>query len=129
MVASTVRMLGRIIVACVLIAVMAGTALACQKDHHKVGTLVLNPQNALASMAKATVSPRPMKDVGDQRRCSPDCHCQTIGCGCSFASAAFFNPVTGLFLPATSTRLSPVDQSEAASARPPPDFRPPRTFI
>jgi hypothetical protein len=136
LIASTVRMLTRITVACVLIAVvMTGTALACQKDHHVVGTVVVNPKSASASMVTATVSPRPMKDVGKvdhggQRRCSPDCNCQTIGCGCSFASVASFNLVsTGLFLPATSTRLSPVDQSEAASARPPPDFRPPRPFI
>lgn len=132
-VASTVRMLTKMIVACFLIAgVMTGTALACQKDHHRVASVLANPHGALTSRATAIVSATPMnvcKRHG-QRRCSTDCHCQTIGCGCCFASAASLNPVSkGPFLPATSTRLSPVDQSEVASARPPPDFRPPKTFI
>jgi hypothetical protein len=46
------------------------------------------------------------------------------------ANAASIDSVNArLFSAVASIRLSPVDQSEAASARPPPDFRPPRTFV
>lgn len=132
-VASLAQMLTKMIVACVLTAsAMTGTALACQKNHYPVA---VNPQSISTLTAAVTVSASPMLKVGkvdrnDQRRCSTNCHCQTIGCGCCFVNAASLNPVSAsLFLAAASIRLSPLDQSEAASARPPPDFRPPRTFI
>ena len=122
------------IVACVFIAgAMTGTSVACQED--QAAPVVVNLHSTRILMATVTVSASPILKVGKaerngQRRCSTNCHCQTIGCGCCFANAASLNPVSAsLFLAAASIQLSPLDQSEAASARPPPDFRPPRTFI
>jgi hypothetical protein len=122
------------IVACVFIAsAMTGTALACQKD--PAAPAVVNLHSTRILMATVTVSASPIRTVAKaerngQGRCSTNCHCQTIGCGCCFANAASLNPVSAsLFLASASIQLSPLDQSEAASARPPPDFRPPRIFI
>lgn len=136
MVLSLAQVLAKTIVACLLIAsAMTGTALACQKDHQPMVPVAGTPQSAPALAAAVTVSAGPMLKIGTvdrngQRRCSTNCNCQTIGCGCCLANAASIDSVNArLFSAVASIRLSPVDQSEAASARPPPDFRPPRTFV
>ena len=132
-IASLAQMLAKTIVASVLIAsAMTGTALACQKNHYPVAPVAVNPQSMPNLTAAVTVSVLKIGKVdrNGQTRCSTNCHCQTIGCGCCFVNAASLNPISAsLFLAAASIRLSPLDQSEAVSARPPPDFRPPRTFI
>ena len=123
------------IIACIfVVSAMVGTVWACPKGDDAVLPLVATRQSATA-IAIAIVSDSRMQTIGvldrvDQGRCSSGCHCQTIGCGCCLASFASLNATkSSLFLSATSTRLLPFDQSEAPSARPPPDFRPPRTFI
>jgi len=63
--------------------------------------------------------------------CGAGCHAHGAACGnacCPSGFAANGLLVPGLFSPADSIRLSPLDQAKAVSARPPPDLRPPRTL-
>lgn len=64
--------------------------------------------------------------------CGSGCHSHGVGCisGCCFAGVASPNSITSaLFLPTKSGSLCPCDQAEAASARPPPEFRPPKRHL
>jgi len=125
--------LAKIIIACaILTGAMIGTTLACPEDDDVASSVIAIRQNAI-EMVPAIVSAGPIKTNGMPNRadegCSGGCHGKTIGCGCCLASLASLSTTPNPFLPATSTRLLLFDQSEAPSARPPPDFRPPRIFI
>lgn len=128
------RTLAKTAIACVIVVgAMIATAWACPQDND-APQIVATQQNAPTLMTGATVSVGSAQSVGeigsvDQGLCSTGCHCKTVGC-CCFASFASLNAVSsGQFSPSTSTRLSPLDEADAASAGPPPDFRPPRTLI
>ena len=120
--------------ACIfIVGTMIGTALACPKGEATIPHLVVN-QSEHVSVPTLTVfaeptQPVPKSDGKEQGRCPIGCHCQAAGCSCCFGSVASNTVVSNLLLPAISVLLLPLDESEAASARPPPNFRPPRTFI
>ena len=126
--------LAKIIVACVIITgAMIGTALACPEDNDSVASPVVAIRQNAVEIITAIVSAGAIKANGapnrTDERCSGGCHCKNIGCSCCLASLASLSTTSNPFLPAMSARMLPFDQSEAPSARPPPDFRPPRIFI
>ena len=128
------QLLAKIIIACaILTGAMIGAASACSTDDDDVASSVVAVRQNAVELVPAIVSAGPIKTNGMPNRadegCSGGCHCKTIGCGCCLASLASLSTTPNPFLPATSTRMLPFDQSEAPSARPPPDFRPPRIFI
>ena len=136
LVGGAAQSLAKIIVACAIITgAMNGTTLACPKGNDSVASpVVAIRQNALEIItAIVSAGGDAIKANGapnsTDERCSGGCHCKTIGCSCCPASLASLSTTPNPFLPATSTRLLLFDQSEAPSARPPPDFRPPRIFI
>ena len=135
LVGGAAQSLAKIIVACAIITgAMNGTTLACPKDNDSMASPVVAIRQNAVEIITSIVSAGAIKANGAPNstdgRCSGGCQCKIFGCGCCLASLASLNPVSAcLFLAATSIQLSPLDQSEAASARPPPDFRPPRTFI
>lgn len=117
---------------------MGSTAVACPESEQAIPPLAASGQiERILPVAAAVISAAPAQKVGTLNRqnggpcCGSGCHMHGIACatGCCFASFASISPAnSGLFLPARSVRLLPTDQAESISARPPPDFRPPRNF-
>jgi hypothetical protein len=136
---SAQRTLTKIVVATVLlIGGMIGTAAACPHGKHAAPSQVIDYKTErVLPPAKETVSAAPVRIVTAFNRtergqcCGAGCHSHGIACatGCCLAGVASINSIiSNFFLPANAVRLLLIDQAEIISARPPPEFRPPRTF-
>lgn len=130
-----------------LFGTVAGASACSDSKHEKQKQLALVVDQKMedlasttkaASVRKTLVSARSTQPLSVLKRncsgscCNVDCHghgCASDSgcCSTGFASLVSGNP--SLFVPISLTCLLPVSQSEAASARPPPDFRPPRNFV
>lgn len=117
---------------------MSSAAVACPESEQAIPPLAASGQiERILPVATGVISAAPAQKVGTLNRlkggpcCGSGCHMHGIACanGCCFANFASASPASSdLFLSARSIRLLPSDQAEALSARPPPDFRPPRNF-
>lgn len=132
------RLLQTIFLAAVLVVFgMVASATACPQD--KAQAPISNHKIERVSLKfKETISTAQTKIIVNLNRqatgscCGNGCHSHGVACpsSCCFAGTAtpnFLSP--SLFLPLQSVRLLAFDQIEAAAARPPPEFRPPRHII
>ena len=134
------RALSRVLIAVVLIAglatsmmLMTEAAQACATDSKKYSNsvgIVQKSERALAAVSAAS-APTVVLDVSqDHWQCCGGIHSQGADCvsACCFAySAAMNGAIVGLVF-AASIRHSLPRQDGLNATRPPPDFRPPRTF-
>ena len=132
--------LAKIVVATVLLIVgLIGSAEACPDSKTGAPPVFANHRIERVSLAAAeVVSVAPTQIVAKLERqyngrcCGIGCDAHSVACAgaCCGAGFGLINPVSSnLFLAAKSIRLLLLDQGEAKSARPPPNFRPPRSFI
>lgn len=129
--------LAKIVVATVLLIIgLIGNVEACPESKTGAQPVFANHKIEHVSPAAAgVVSAAPAvaklnRQYNNGPCCGAGCHSHGVAAtGCCFAGLASINPASAdLFLPIRSIRLLPFDQAEAMSARPPPDFRPPRSF-
>lgn len=117
----------------------ANAAAACRDGEQAANSAVVVHQVGLVSSIPAAI----MSAAPDQNATRFDCpkseaccgmggHAQGtacgIGCG-SACSAAACPSLAGLLLSTNVVCLPPFDEAEAVSARPPPEFRPPRNLV
>lgn len=134
------RAMSRVLVAAVLVAGIAMStvlttepAQACPTDSKSNNSvnIVQKSDRTLAALS-ATSAPNVIKDFSqDHRRCCGGIHSQAADCvsACSFAfSVAMNGAISGLVFSAASVRHRLPRQDGLNATRPPPDFRPPRTF-
>ena len=133
------RVLSRVLIAVVLVAglatsivLMTEAAQACAIDSKSSNavSIVQKSERALAVVSAAS-APTAFIDVSqDHRRCCGGIHSQGADCvsACCFAFSTTMNgAIVGLVF-AASIRHSLPRQDGLNATRPPPDFRPPRTF-
>lgn len=119
-----------------LISTMVGTAAACPHGDRGAQSIVANykTEGAFAAVIVSAIPSRIVTtpDCSDNGPCcGAGCHSHGVACASGWCFAGFgsiYFVGSNLFLPATSLRLLPLDQAEAMSTRPPPNFRPPRSF-
>lgn len=134
------RALSRVLIAVVLVAglampavLMTEAAQACATDSKFSNSVsvVQKSERALAAVSAAPVPTVVLNVSQDHRRCCGGIHSHGADCvsACSFAfSAAMNGAISGLVFAAASIRHSFPRQDGLKATRPPPDFRPPRTF-
>jgi hypothetical protein len=131
--------LAKIVVATVLIIIgLIGNAEACPESKTGAQPVFANHKiERVLPAAAEVVSVSPTQIVAKLNRqyngqcCGAGCHAHSVACAsaCCGAGSASINPIiSNLLLPTKSIRLLLFDQAEAISARPAPDFRPPRSF-
>lgn len=134
------RALSRVLIAVVLVAglamstvLMTEAAQACATDS-KSSNSVSIVQKSEQPLAVVSVSSAPTVAIDvsqDHRRCCGGIHSQGADCvsACSFAfSAAMNGAIADFVFVAASIRHSLPRQDGLNATRPPPNFRPPRTF-
>ena len=134
------RALSRVLVAVVLVAglamstvLMTEAAQACATDSKSSNSvsIVQKSEQALAAVSAASSRTVVLDISQDQGRCCGGIHSQGSDCvsACCFAFSAAMNGANaGLDFSAASIRHGLPRQDGLNATRPPPDFRPPRTF-
>ena len=134
------RAMSHVLIAAVLVAGIAMStvltteaAQACPTDSKSSNSVsIVQKSDRTLAVVSAASAPTVTIDVSqDHRRCCGGIHSQGADCvsACSFAfSAAMNGGISGLTFAAASIRHRLFRQDGLVATRPPPDFRPPRTF-
>lgn len=124
--------------AVLLVLGLAGSAAEACPEGKKIAQLTAASQKiervflagaVMVSAAPSQAAVKVIRGVNDPC-CGAGCHAHGVACGSGCCGVGFVSSErlgSSIVLPERSTRLSPLSQAETASARPPPDFRPPRT--